>query len=307
MMYRPLVGIGAIIVMAVACVAVEPSPRGDVPLATILYLNYGYDYWTGECKGGVESTGWERPSERGLTPEAGYYCSGDDKYIDQALREMKKAGISVVILSWNGWGDVAFNGKIEAPDYVAIDRTIDKVFGHLDGMKTAILVEPYYNLRLDLDNVLPEHKQKILDRVWAHYERHPRKAFFWDNKPLLVTFWPSGNHQWSLGDVDDDRFTHRQWGVLDRGADWDMTAIDSSLEMVRFDPGLDEGFYDQAWKKVFDNQESVKMIGVYGWNPWAEMASIEPTVEYGDTLVEKTRWYFNRFDHGEKYRLYSGD
>lgn len=324
-------------VVLAACASAEESPRTDVQLAAIWYLTYGYDYWSGECKGGVESTAWERPSERGLTPEAGYYCSGDEEYIEGALEKMRKAGISVVILSWNGWGDIDFDGEIEAPDFVAVDKTIDIVFRHLDkGMRAAILVEPYYSLGMVLEDVVPEYKRQILDRVWAHYERYPDKVFYWDDKPLLVTFWPDPASQWTLDDVGDDRFTYRQWGILDRGADWEMTAIqglegmkvgrdgmiwifprfDNSLirsydnldlELVRLDPDLDEGLYDQAWKRVFDNRDSVRMIGVYGWNPWAEMASIEPTVEYGETLIAKTNWYYNRFVHGNKYRLYSDD
>ena len=321
-----------VVIMACGFVAAD---RSKVPPATLWYLNYGFDYWTGECVGGVESTAWERPSERRLTPEAGWYCSGDEEYIKQSLREMRRAGISVVILSWNGWGDIDFDGEIEAPDFVAVDKTIDLVFKNLGkGMQAAILVEPYYNLRMDLEDVLPEYKQENLDRVWAHYERYPDKVFYWDDKPLVVTFWPDAVSHWSLGDVGDDRFTYRQWGVLGLGADWEMTALygldgmkigrdgmiwiyprfdnsgiweDDDLELVRLDPDLDEGLYDQAWERVFDNRDSVKMIGVYCWNSWVEMASIEPTIEYGDTLIEKTQWYYNRFVHGKKYRLYSDD
>ena len=187
---------------------------------------------------------------------------------------------------------------------------------------------------MDLGDVVPEYKRQILDRVWAHYERYPDKVYYWDDKPLLVTFWPTRADQWTLGDIGDERFTHRQWGVLSDGADWEMTAIqgldgskigrdgmiwiyprfdnssiwlDDNLEPVRLDSNLDEGLYDQMWKKVFDNRDSVKMIGVYCWNSWVEMASIEPTIEYGETLIEKTKWYYNRFARGGEYRLYTDD
>ena len=48
------------------------------------------------------------------------------------------------------------------------------------------------------------------------------------------------------------------------------------------------------------------MVVVYGWNPWAELASIEPANggAYGDQLVQMTRWYFDRLVQGQPYRLF---
>ncbi len=322
-------------IFVITACASQLEDRASVPLATLWYLVYGYDPETGECKGGGESTAWARPPERVIVPEFGYYCAGDEEYIDYALGKMKAAGISTVILSWNGWGDTNFDGENDAIDFAAVDQTINIIFQHLgDDMKAAILIEPFFLHRMNPSEVLLKDKHEMLNRVWAHYENNENKVFHWDGKPLLVT-WSPGEGRWTLGDLEDDRFTFREWGVLANGADWEMSAnrgldgmelaqdgtiwvfprftntlihefMGLDLESIDIDVDLQDGFYDRAWEKVYRNRDSVKMVVVYGWNPWAEMSSIEPGVggmsAYGDSLLQKTRWYYDRFQRGEIYR-----
>ncbi len=59
----------------------ETPIDGDnrIPLLMLIYMGYGFNYTTGECEGGMDSTGWNRQQERFFYPEAGYYCTGNTK------------------------------------------------------------------------------------------------------------------------------------------------------------------------------------------------------------------------------------
>ena len=60
----------------------------------------------------------------------------------------------------------------------------------------------------------------------------------------------------------------------------------------------------RAWKKVHDNRDRISMVMVYGWNPWAEAAAIEPSLPDGDLLLRKTAWYYERFKRGKGFELF---
>ena len=202
-----------------------------LPLATLWYLLYGFEYETGECLGGLSSTGWNRPQDSVYLPEDGLYCSGDLDHIAYAIGKMKEAGINTLYLSWNGNGDVDFDGEVEAPDFVANDATVLKVLQYLNlnepSMKAAVLVEPYFLAAgppINPADVTIEQKQGILDDIWDRfYNLYPNQIFNIDGKPLVFT-WTPGVGRWFLDDTGDTRFTLKEWGVIADGADWEMTA-----------------------------------------------------------------------------------
>jgi len=322
----------------------------NIPLATLWYLVYGFDQVTGACKGGLDSTGWERPQETVYYPDAGLYCSGDDDYIAYAIAKMKEAGIDTIFLSWNGDGDVDFDTIEDAPDFAATDAAVLKILQYLNlnepTMKVALLVEAF--MLSAHPPILPSavtvpRKQGILDDVWERfYNVYPNQIFNLDGKPLIFT-WRPPEGRFLLSETADPRFTFREWGVLSEGAEWEMTAIDgldgmkigtdgtiwifprfdeyymwinghpglaskAFEDLVRQDVRLEEGLYDAAWKKVYDNVDDITMVVVYGWNPWAESPSLEPSsvgpYPQGHTLIEKSLWYFTRLLQGDSYRKF---
>ena len=325
--------------------ATEPQYMpNDVPLMMLWNLVYGYDQTTGECKGGPDSVGWERPQERVFLPEAGYYCSSDSAYIARAIGQMKGAGVTTLLLTWHGWGDIDFDNNIEAMDFVGNTNAVLNVLRHLrdyePGIEAAVMVEPFF---LNADpKILPsdvsiQQRQTILDYIWDNfYQPYSDQIFHWDGKPLVVN-WKNNQGRWPIDETGDSRFTFREWGVMDEGADWEFTAhlgldgmkigTDGAIwiaprfdefhlwkqgvfpekeysDLIRLDPYLTEGLYDQAWEKVYQNQADVSMVMLYGWNPWAESASIEPALPYGNLLLRKTAHYANLFRESLPFERY---
>ena len=278
---------------------------------------------------------------------AGYYCSGDPAYIATAISQMKEIGVAGLLLTWHGWGDVDFDGDIDALDFAAETNAVETISAHLrdnaPGIKAAIVVEPFF---LNADPKIPpsdvpiQQRQEILDYIWEHfYEPFPGQVFHVDNKPLVVN-WKNNEGRWLLNETGDLRFTYREWGVISEGADWEFTAHqgldgmkigrDGAIwiaprfdefhlwnqgvfpeksydDLIRLDPFLNEGLYDQAWQKVYENKSSISMVLLYGWNPWAEASSIEPALPYGYLLARKTAWFYGRLADGYEYQDFGPD
>jgi len=203
---------------------------------------YGYDQVTGACKGGLDSTGWERAQETVFYPEDGLYCSGDDDHIAYAIGKMKEAGIDTIFLSWNGDGDVDFDDIEDAPDFAATDAAVLKILQYLNlnepTMKVAIFVEAFM-LAADPPilpgDVTAPQKQGILDYIWDnYYDVFPNQIFNMGGKPIIIT-WRPPEGRFLLSETADVRFTFKEWGVLSEGADWEMTAIDG-LDGMKIGP-----------------------------------------------------------------------
>ena len=196
--------------------------------------------------------------------------------------------------------------------------------------KAALLVEPYVDLgALKPDNLTPEQKTLILDKIWDEvYRPYPEAVFHWGNKPLLVQWF-----QMDLG--QDDRFTIRTFGSLPEPQspelDWNWyPALDKYPEIVsgdgfvsfaprfdeyfmwlhgllpnprRMDPFLEEDVYCKFWKIAAVNRDQVKLILVYSWNAYGEQVFIEPATngplgsggDDGRELLENTRVYYHKF------------
>lgn len=325
-----------------------PGDHAAPRLGTLWYLSFGFDPETGECRGGLDSTIWNSPGQTVFYPEYGLYCAGDPGYIAWALRKMQEAGINMVLLSWNGWGDTDFGGDVNSAHFQAVDEAVGRVFEHVrrevPDLRLAVLVEPFRPAGRAPGDVTVEEKQRLLDYLWErYYSVYPEQVFRMDGKPVVVT-WKPPDSEWRLDDTGDQRFAFKHWGdpgeadwvLLPReGVDgmrvntdgtimllprwdnfylWLTGALPEDLtygELTRVDPRLDEGFYDKAWRKVFEDRERVtSLVLVYAWNAYAESAFLEPAYEGpyppGDTLLRKTRWYYDRLVAAKDYRLYPG-
>ena len=342
-----IIGLALVLSGLVACGLVTSSSRSSIPLATLWYLLYGYDPATGACIGGIESTVWLRPQDTVYLPEDGLYCSGDDDHIAYAIGKMKEAGIDTIWLSWLYNGDVDFDTVVNNLDFQAADVTALKILQYLNlnepTMKVAMLVEPFTIPGIDPDDVTIPQKQIILDYLWDRfYSVFPNQIYNVGGKPLVFT-WRPPEGRWLLSDTNDVRFTFKEWGVISEGADWEMSAAqgldgmkigaDGTIwlfprfdefymwinghpglasrefsELVRQDPRLTDLLYDSAWKKAYDNSDDITLITVYGWNPWAESAQLEPAFvgpyPNGNLLLHKTSWYYQRFLEGKDFELY---
>ena len=338
-------GMWLALVWGEAGMQMPPEPTERTPLLMLWYLVYGYDWSTGECKGGPTSVGWERPQERVFSPQAGYYCSSDPSYIAAAINQMKEVGVTTLLLSWHGWGDVDFDGDTDAIDFVAnttaVVRILEHVRDHEPGMKLVVMVEPFFltaNPKISPPDVTVERRQVILDYVWDNfYNDFSDQIFQVEGKPLVVN-WKNNEGRWPLQETADPRFAFREWGVIEEGGAWEFTAYqgldgmkigtDGAIwiaprfdefhlwnqgaipdkdfgDLIRLDPYLTDGLYDRAWEKVYRNRPSIKMVMLYGWNGWAEAASIEPAAPYGDLLLRKTHWYYHRFINQQPFQEFN--
>ncbi len=102
---------------------------------------------------------------------------------------MTEYGLTWALVSYNGWGDVALDGNIEAEDFEAAHRDIVKLFERSAGrLKIALLVEPYVNLGdLPPDNLNSEQRDKIRNKIWTElYQPNRDSVMEVGDKPLLV-------------------------------------------------------------------------------------------------------------------------
>ena len=321
-----LLGVTALAVagawLAVVSGGAGNKEMANVPLATLWYSWFGYDFDTGEQKRGLKSTHWNLDagrygSEVGVTdePEYGYYASDDPDVIAQQLRDMKKAGINTIFLSWFGWGDDELDGSISSQEGAAMNRAVqvllEYVKNHEPSFKVAIAVEPFGKFGRSDYVSAPDHidEQKVVDRLRdTVYDVYPELMFQWDGKPLIIHF-----HPLDLRVTGDSGFTFKQWGSWpdvnwrdNSDLDWfghtqvpfDRQISDDGVFIVvprfdeywaqvmgaqfdrgiqRSDPYLKDGLYELAWQTAIDHQPAINLIIIYSWNEHGDHSAIEPT------------------------------
>ena len=326
----------------------EPSPKshvvGSQPLAALMYLWFGFDLNTGASIGGLKSSHWNTDlgigSRVGVTDEPiyGFYASDDPAVIARQLESMGEAGISTIIVSWHGWGDIDFDGRVDDREKEAMQSALVALMDYISStdarFKVAVLVEPYM---VDPPGLNLAQKRSILDFLWDKiYNVYPEFMFIWETKPLVVS-WSDVD----LKEPEDTRFTVKSWSStdnpnwkVDTTLDWnwypDVSLVkgmisDDGVVVVfprydeywmyvmgkdlghdyrRVDPMLEEGVYEQAWQVAVDNRDEVALVLIYTWNEHEEHAAIEPDkglspVSYGNSLVEKTSQYYRQFLAGQ--------
>ena len=221
--------------MAAACTA-HPAPGleapytpNNVPIATLLYVGFGFEQSPPfESIGGLGTTGWNIIGGNppvlwsGLTvtePEIGWYKSKDIATIDWQLKQMQRAGINVVFLSWQGWGDDNLDGVIEPSINVEYDATAKMVLDHIKTnnlpFKFAILCEDFpgnYH-GISLLDLTDAQRQMVMDHLWENYyspEAYGDMAFHWGDKPLIVGGANTPGQWWQAHEFTDPRFELRE-------------------------------------------------------------------------------------------------
>lgn len=328
MMLLPLI----VILLGILFMLVGSTPQRSVAksepiqVGSLWYPVYGYDRETGECVGGEGSAAWnDGGAPVYVTPVSGFYCFGDAQYQEATIQLMQEYGLTWTLVSYNGWGDVALDGTIEAQDFEAAHRDIGKLFQRAAGrLKIALLVEPYVDLGgLDPADLTVKQKAKIRNKIWTElYQPNRDSVMLWEGKPLLVQWFPM-----DLG--KDNRFTIKTFGSSrfpdDPVLDWNwypdldqypqIISEDGFLSFApRFvdppyveaqrsmDPLLEQGVYTKFWEIAYQSREALRLVLIYCWNAYGEQSVIEPSLdgalgtggEDGLGLLEQTKGAIDR-------------
>ena len=78
------------------------------------------------------------------------------------------------------------------------------------------------------------------------------------------------------------------------------------------DPFLEEGAYDQGWKRILGRRGDVDRVIVWSWNSWADKVYIESDGDlgygsHGDLLTRKTAHYYRLLASGLPFKLMNPD
>ena len=327
----------ALLLFVVGVLWVACSPAKNVPMAAVFAGWYGHDPVSGECIGGIGSTHWnDGPNTGGVryVPEVRYYCSSDPKVVAWQLDQMEKAGISVLLYSWWGWGDGDLDGVIEGhPDQFinqSLTEMLDQIRDSGRDMKVALIVEPFTVTQANGSGELSSREsQMVAEYIWEnYYGEYPDQMFEWQGKPLVVAFDP-------MELKGDERYTIKKWTgravdqlMADEEWDWSFAppqTLNISKDGVvfiypRFDetylvedgadyitweprqvnPDLTEGFYKGQFDGLIPLRRHVSMIVLYSWNMYGEQAHIEPShcgpAPVGFKYVNKTRQFLDQFN-----------
>jgi hypothetical protein len=70
------------------------------------------------------------------------------------------------------------------------------------------------------------------------------------------------------------------------------------------DPMLDKGVYEEQWQWALDHRDSLKLVLLYSWNFYGELAQLEPSTlgpaPPGREYLDRTRRYYAQFRAGAK-------
>ena len=214
----------------------EESVLGDVPLATLLYVGFGFEQsYPFESVGGLGSTGWNVIGNDTLwsglvvsQPEIDFYRSKDTNTIAWQLEQMSRAGISVIFISWQGWGDDNLDGVIEPGISVEYDATAKLVLDYIREndlpFQFAILCEDFPgNFHgISLLDLTDQQRRMVMDHLWENYyspDVYGDIAYQWDGKPLVAGGANTPGHWWEAHGFSDPRFELRE--IYDKPEDED--------------------------------------------------------------------------------------
>ena len=123
---------------------------------------------------------------------------------------MEKAGISVLLYSWWGWGDGDLDGTVEGHPDQFINQSLIEMLNQIRDsgreMKVALIVEPFTVTQAGLSGDLSSRDSRmVLDYVWEnYYAEYQDQMFQWQGKPLVVSFDP-------MMLKNDGRYTLKKW------------------------------------------------------------------------------------------------
>ena len=207
-----------------------------MPLATLLYVGFGFEQgYPFESVGGLGSTGWNVIGNDTLwsglvvsQPEIDFYKSKDTNTIAWQLEHMSSAGISVIFISWQGWGDDNLDGVIEPGISVEYDATAKLVLDYIREndlpFRFAILCEDFPgNFHgISLLDLTDRQRRMVMDHLWENYygpDAYGDIAYHWDGKPLVAGGANTPGHWWEAHGFSDPRFELRE--IYDKPEDED--------------------------------------------------------------------------------------
>ena len=202
---------------------VQVTQQSNIPLATLLYLGFGFDKNTYEPVGGLGTRGWNpiqgETLYEGLVlsrPEIGWYASKNLETIAWQLEQMQRAGISVIFLSWQGWGDDNLDGTPnEGSIAVEYDATAKMVLDYVKDnhlpFQFSIFVEEFPGVlgRTPLSELDYSQRQMVMDHLWDNYfspETYGDIAFLQDGRPFVAGGSFTPGQWWEIPGFTDPRF-----------------------------------------------------------------------------------------------------
>ena len=205
------------------------SQRYEVPLATLLYVGRGLNT-SYEPVGGLGTRGWNIIQNDSLyegfvlsKPAIGWYASQNESTIAWQLEQMQRAGISVVFISWQGWGDDDLDGIVDDSVAVQFNKTARVILDYIKDnrlpFRFSFMVEDFpNNLYREsigsaqgeaLLNLNAEQRQMVMDYLWDNYfspETYGDIAFHWNGKPFLAGGANNPGEWWEIPGFSDPRF-----------------------------------------------------------------------------------------------------
>ncbi len=288
-----------------------PASR-NVPVGTVLYLWYGFNYTSGKRTGGLGTSHWNDSSSGVVKdkPDIGYYASLDNSTLAWQLTQMKDARLSWILVSW--WGTGNASQSVSPILDSAINHATLNLFRYLAAyrslfqFKVAIMVEAFNSTDLSASDY-----SQLYRYVDSNFVRPFNSSYFyWEGKPLVASFNPQRL-------PPPYNFTYREIGSPPNQVDWNFwegdgyltasggtaqpakyqsapgVSTDGEVGMIwryddyylylaggrtgymRFDPFGSMGLYGHEWNYADANAGRIKLILLYGWNEYHERVSLE--------------------------------
>ncbi|HPB04639.1 MAG TPA: glycoside hydrolase family 71/99-like protein [Prolixibacteraceae bacterium] len=276
-------------------------------------------------------------------PLTGPYASGDQDIIEYQLLLMKYSGIDGVLIDWYGasdWNDYASNRR----NTEAIIEALKKVglsFAIVYEDRTIPEVIKYDN---STDRIIAA--QTDMEYIEENYFSNPQYINI-EGKPLLLVFGPEEFHSPDEWDEILAAFKNKPCFITLNGTSWqtvphssgeyiwvDNSSIDNKYGSInKFDvfiggayPGFND-FYNEGgwgtgfqWSIDFNQGQTLKQnlqkaensgasyVQLITWNDYGEGTMIEPTKEFGFSLLEIVQEFtgvgYNASHLGKVYDLY---
>lgn len=293
------------------CAFGVPSHEDRPEVGTLLHVWYGFDPATGESVGGRGSSHWDETVV--VEPTHGYYASDDRDVIVWQVEQMRRAGISWVMVSWWGTGDTDFDGVVDQPVFAANHRATLAILDYLKtdghGMKATVLVEPWVSPGADfmpLAGLTDGQRRLTWQTIRGElYESYKDVWFVWNGEPLVTAYmlmdigpdqgftyrrlaaakwpWPDAfPMDWNVYDTQDrDEFLR---GVSDDGFRKVSPRLNTEFlvgvgerdKVIQIDPRFDDDWLGQqvAWVQ---RDTGIRLVLAWTWNEYHEQNFFEPT------------------------------
>jgi hypothetical protein len=228
-----------LVIAAFSVLFVIPWHR-NVPVGAVLYEWYGYDL-SGSCgtaysascwTGGLGTSHWNDTAEGIVkdTPDFGdckaadvnscYYASDNNDTLAWQFSNMQEAGISVIVVSWWGYGGPG-SGTQQVMDEAVNNATLN-LFKYLEAtqnlwhFRVAIMVDQFPQTELDATEWA-----QVYDYLGSHfYGPYSHLIFGWQGKPLVLFFNQSPYLDSYTQIPANDTFTEKLEGGVPNQVNW---------------------------------------------------------------------------------------